>query len=231
MRITKKYAGSSSIGKQLFQPCDNFEEAQEHIGSIELELEKLERVFLAKIHSKFPSSDKLSMTPESSRRKIALPSSAPRDATDHEDSGSNDSFFAKSHPSEFSNTEKLNVKPIMISTINSSIPFSGKKLFPLSVDNHKSKRTLSAPNLLHLASNISSDANSMVLPPTLVKSNVSGKSKDDQSSLKANQVKKSVGWKRSRSVMALMDFEKLVADDQAAGNSDPFSFLYPISFF
>jgi hypothetical protein len=49
MRITKKYAGASCIGKQVFQLADNYYEAfQEN----ERELQRLETLFLARINGK-----------------------------------------------------------------------------------------------------------------------------------------------------------------------------------
>eukprot|EP00598_Pedospumella_elongata_P011658 CAMPEP_0185011890 /NCGR_PEP_ID=MMETSP1098-20130426/98024_1 /TAXON_ID=89044 /ORGANISM="Spumella elongata, Strain CCAP 955/1" /LENGTH=694 /DNA_ID=CAMNT_0027540937 /DNA_START=216 /DNA_END=2300 /DNA_ORIENTATION=+ len=49
MRITKKYAGASCIGKQVFQLCDNYYECfQEN----ERELQRLENLFLVRINGK-----------------------------------------------------------------------------------------------------------------------------------------------------------------------------------
>jgi len=49
MRITKKYAGASCIGKQVFQLCDNYYECfQEN----ERELQRLENLFLIRINGK-----------------------------------------------------------------------------------------------------------------------------------------------------------------------------------
>jgi len=49
MRITKKYAGASCIGKQVFQLCDNYYECfQEN----ERELQRLESLFLVRINGK-----------------------------------------------------------------------------------------------------------------------------------------------------------------------------------
>lgn len=207
MRITKKYAGSSSIGKQLFQPCDNFHDVQDQIRGIETELARLEIIFLAKIHSKLPSSDKLALTPEPPLRKGVNSSPGALDQTDQEDSGSNGS-----HPKlRLLNFEALSdgkMKPKLIGP-HTSMNISGSILMD------KSKRTLSAPNLQHL---VPIKDKSAVLSMPLASSS---STKDDQSVLKPNysSSKKTIGWKRSRSVMALMDFEKLVADDQAAGNS------------
>ena len=52
MRITKKYAGSSSIGKQIYAPCDEFHAITEEIRRGEEDLSRLEQLFLTRICSK-----------------------------------------------------------------------------------------------------------------------------------------------------------------------------------
>lgn len=52
MRITKKFAGASCIGKQVYQPCESFEYPIDEIREHEAQLRKLEKQFIAKIGSK-----------------------------------------------------------------------------------------------------------------------------------------------------------------------------------
>ena len=51
MRITKKYAGASCIGKQVFQQCDDYFSNTSTIQENEIELQKLETLFLLRINS------------------------------------------------------------------------------------------------------------------------------------------------------------------------------------
>lgn len=59
MRITKKYAGDSCIGKQVFQPCEEYSLSIEKIQENQIELQKLESLFLLRINSKSCSSGSL----------------------------------------------------------------------------------------------------------------------------------------------------------------------------
>lgn len=52
MRITKKYAGTSSIGKQIYSPCEEFHSIAEEIRRGEDELARLEQLFLTRISNK-----------------------------------------------------------------------------------------------------------------------------------------------------------------------------------
>ncbi len=52
MRITKKFAGASCIGKQVFHPCENNESNNTIRVEGEAELVKLEKLFLARLYSK-----------------------------------------------------------------------------------------------------------------------------------------------------------------------------------
>lgn len=52
MRITKKYAGTSCIGKQIYQPCSQYLGSSESFRESELELQKMEQLFLMRISSK-----------------------------------------------------------------------------------------------------------------------------------------------------------------------------------
>jgi hypothetical protein len=52
MRITKKYAGTSCIGKQIFQPSEQYLQSADIMRQTEAELEKLEQKFLTRIYSK-----------------------------------------------------------------------------------------------------------------------------------------------------------------------------------
>jgi hypothetical protein len=56
MRITKKYSGASCIGKQVFQQCDNYFSNISIIQENEIELQKLETLFLLRINSSKPAS-------------------------------------------------------------------------------------------------------------------------------------------------------------------------------
>lgn len=56
MRVTKKFSGSSCIGKQIFQPCDETSVNMELIKRGELELNKLENTFRSRI--KYSNSSK-----------------------------------------------------------------------------------------------------------------------------------------------------------------------------
>jgi hypothetical protein len=50
MRITKKYAGASCIGKQVFQASEDVDQAD--VRFAEEELNKLEAAFLNRLHGK-----------------------------------------------------------------------------------------------------------------------------------------------------------------------------------
>lgn len=62
MRITKKFAGSNGIGKQVFSPCTVSEKSNDVRRALFAELDSLERVFLQKVESSqsvsFPVSAK-----------------------------------------------------------------------------------------------------------------------------------------------------------------------------
>eukprot|EP01041_Mallomonas_annulata_P004580 gene4580-9102_t len=49
MRISKKFAGSSCIGKQVYNPCDPTPETTELMKSVQDEINHLEELFLAKV--------------------------------------------------------------------------------------------------------------------------------------------------------------------------------------
>ena len=55
MRVTKKFAGQSCIGKQIFQPCDDTSLNMELIKRGTEELTKLESTFRSRAKSKKPS--------------------------------------------------------------------------------------------------------------------------------------------------------------------------------
>jgi hypothetical protein len=53
MRITKKFAGATSIGKVVYQPADLYNDSKRHDDSFEMEeLKRLEIIFLEKLHGK-----------------------------------------------------------------------------------------------------------------------------------------------------------------------------------
>jgi hypothetical protein len=52
MRITKKFAGASCIGKQVFSPCEQSPANLEEISRCEEELRRLEQVFLERLEQK-----------------------------------------------------------------------------------------------------------------------------------------------------------------------------------
>lgn len=53
MRITKKFAGATSIGKVVYQPADLFSDSKRIDDSVEMEeLKRLEIIFLEKLHGK-----------------------------------------------------------------------------------------------------------------------------------------------------------------------------------
>jgi hypothetical protein len=56
MRITKKYAGTSCIGKQVFQLNNNIKEEDETAAKIWKELNELENLFLDRLLNKMSSS-------------------------------------------------------------------------------------------------------------------------------------------------------------------------------
>ena len=62
MRITKKFAGSNGIGKQVFSPCAVSDKSNDVRRALFAELDALERVFLQKVESShsisFPVSAK-----------------------------------------------------------------------------------------------------------------------------------------------------------------------------
>jgi hypothetical protein len=233
MRITKKYAGSSSIGKQLFQPCEPFEDMESVLDAHDVELAGLEARFLERIAGKKCNNSR------GSRR--------PMDGNDD-----TDPFDPlQQHPSPHLEREQYEQLQALCTPqrLVYSLPYEAHALRKL----HASKRVASAPNLSTMDArdrdHYERDATSAFynndlnkepyarddnidntrfsrLPAIGEEFNVDvfrqqtlarERERERKLAQHVTSVANATGWKRSRSVMAFMDFEKLAADDKAAG--------------
>ena len=52
MRITKKFAGASCIGKQVYQSCEESIASKSTLSRIEEELKELQQIFLKRLWNK-----------------------------------------------------------------------------------------------------------------------------------------------------------------------------------
>ena len=52
MRITKKFAGDSSVGKRVFHPCQRTPEKLQEMAKVQHELADFERSFLGRLHQR-----------------------------------------------------------------------------------------------------------------------------------------------------------------------------------
>jgi len=96
MRVTKKFAGQSCIGKQIFQPCDGTSSNMELIKRGTEELTKLESTFRSRVKSKKPSkrrktvlrddaSDSRSRESISSSKQDSIASGTSSNSTDYDE--------------------------------------------------------------------------------------------------------------------------------------------------
>lgn len=77
MRITKKFAGSSCIGKQVFSPCENSDVNRKRSADTQVEIDCLEEKFLAKLEPSLPSHLVLAGRGLTSCIPANIPSSTP----------------------------------------------------------------------------------------------------------------------------------------------------------
>jgi hypothetical protein len=208
MRITKKYAGKSCIGKQIYQPCEGYQNHLDAIKDAERELEMYEKIFLNKIQSKMQQSH--------GRLRVFTDRERPRNdskATTSGNSEVDEGTSGEDGPND--DAEEGHLYPRLA---------SHSPRHPLL------RRNLSAPDLYH-STHDSFPPRSPRLSPNggikgelFIKGEHGSFSRDDAFLLfppddyyRSYQSSPFSNKKRCRSVMALMDFEKLVTDDQAAG--------------
>jgi hypothetical protein len=271
MRITKKYAGTSSIGKQVYQPSEEYMDNPDQFKENELELNRMERIFLKRVNSKNWNEEELSPASTSAKRAHSTRSLRTReksvDFTDYytgdfeemteqgseQPQASSSSSNSRRRGLRNSAEAALQTKP----SSNTSAAFlapnnrlarfkdEGHHASVIMLNAFSSRRFFSAPNLLaldpsfysssqpfaaaddsnqfgkgiyssafysrhrHLVQENSAEAEDFTnLPNRLFP--FSGSSNNNSTS--SNRGLR----KRSHSVMALMDFEKLVDDDEAA---------------
>lgn len=216
MRITKKYAGKSCIGKQIYQPCEGFQDDLEGIREAEKELEMFEKIFLNKIQSKTATA--------------VLHSPANRSRSPSQRILEKKSWFDPSplKVNEVDESENLpqdsyNVNGVAQSLFGSSKGKLSSKRFGFP------RRNMSAPNLssaedpaLQAIKEENEDKfrRNKITEEFFLLGGRLPLSRGDQTQESSNHSSTSSfsAKKRSHSVMALMDFERLVADDRAAGN-------------
>lgn len=201
MRITKKYAGKSCIGKQIYQPCEGFQNNLDAIQEAEKELDGLEKIFLKKIQSKSmlnsPSNSNLldlqkkrSPSNRIQQREIDLDEeSRVLRAEEQQDiflTGKDDGKFFLPFPAKSTEAKRPSFRRNMSAPVFAT--FQSDFRDPLNQDD------------LYLFSS------QMERPYPTAGQQSSGKS-----------ISSFAAKKRCHSVMALMDFEKLVSDETAAG--------------
>jgi hypothetical protein len=212
MRITKKYAGSNSIGKQVFQPSEEFLTDSEAVRRIELELEKLESLFFDKILSKTTSNDdvgntdSIRRTPSSRNlRSKEKPSSEYSDYYTGDLADVADLEDAPTRKKSRENSLSTNIFPMKFHNKNDGNN-AESELF--SAQLKSTRRVFSTPNL-----------HSLSLLPTSQRV-----SSGNNNPTNATHTATAAHRKRSHSVIDLVDFEKLVEDDRAAGACDILAF-------
>jgi hypothetical protein len=245
MRITKKYAGKSCIGKQIYQPCEGFQDSPEIILEAEKELEALEKAFLRKIQAKSSNNSPNISSAEYQRKRNSThrvsqlrtlattnPNSNPNghfSDYDEEEATNLSSDLAEHYtPVKKEEPEKLSPSFQRFSSLSRN-PFENSRRPTL-------RRNLSAPVLLsfhqepwsprhgHHDEYISSHRHhfdDFYVLTERIPLGGGGKSEKTIPSSQNSSGKQSnssfTAKKRSHSVMALLDFEKLVTDEQAAG--------------
>jgi hypothetical protein len=118
MRITKKFAGSNGIGKQIFSPSLDVENLEEVRKSIQLELEDLERKFFKRIDYSM-SANPVGSRPLISSEEISVQSQGYRIALPSETA--NVVPMSYSEVLSFISNKKTEVKIETISTIAPSL--------------------------------------------------------------------------------------------------------------
>lgn len=240
MRITKKYAGSSSIGKQIYQPSEDVDVNSESLKESEAELSALEETFLKKIKSKNGSQEG-----EDGEAGLGIPrvpstrslrhKEKPAEFADyytgdldeledfedisnskrklHRDTSSNslEHTLRASKGAGKKSDDKLNSP---VSDVAEKIAAPEHRRFGIqrpagprssSLVNN-SRRVFSAPNL--------STLENRRIPVDPI--NITDSGVDSGMNEAGDPI---TNRKRSNSMMALVDFEKLVTDDSAAGTS------------
>ena len=269
MRITKKYAGESSIGKQIFHPSETFMSSEEDIREVEQQLCVLEKAFLKRINSKQSMVDEdghgssLRSSQRASRNRekpaeyadyytaenldsldVFVESGHRRRSTQNGDRNSTSSptFKSESGPKSGRNsgrsgrdksvspeatsfvtegTERVTLVN-MVNTETGQSVVAEQKFSPYhkvdksqassSSQKSSSRRSFSAPNL----STLEQYPSEFSFPPSVGQTNVPNIPSYSLQELNAHP-QSMHKRKRSYSSMALMDFEKLVDDDGAAG--------------
>ncbi len=229
MRITKKYAGQSSIGKQLYQPCDNFLTDSTIIALVaagEEELQILELRFQERI------AGKKSLPRSGSRQRLSLTPSKAVDASPEVSVHGTETVTVKGRegvkreavPAEAASSSGSVSASQLHAPSLLSLPISGTSR-PRNVLS-RYKRVYSAPNLS--LSHFNGEGHSErdresyddSLPLEQSKRSRFGEREGPAVSLaKGGTGNTASGWRRSKSVMAFMDFEKLASDEQAAGKT------------
>lgn len=206
MRITKKFAGASCIGKQVFQPSEDLREVSTQ--SAEYELRHLERQFLTRLGSKGSSAG----YGESSSRRRASASNFGKsyaydvdddDGEEYEDNGDeeNDGDVEDAEDDAYPATTTSSSSHLRQTDRNESFQHTrghtgwGSRASLVQ----RPRRVVSAPDLASIGlSRGGSKTNFYAAPSTAATGSLAKR-------------------RRSQSVMGLMDFEKYCSDDVAAG--------------
>ena len=196
MRITKKFAGASCIGKQVFQPQTVFQNTS-MLKTAENELNQLEKEFHARLGNRMTShtairstvnTRKLNKAKELNNNNNDDDSSSPNSRDESDEDGYNDD-------DEF---EDLGYEKVKL--------FRG----PNDKDNNSNRirRVISAPDITiyNEISNI----------PFRSLDKVFGES--DYDKIESNNYSTFKRRNRSQSAMNLREFERFIADDEAAGS-------------
>eukprot|EP01040_Poterioochromonas_malhamensis_P012751 gene12751-13967_t len=262
MRITKKYAGKSCIGKQIYQPCEGFQENMEGIREAEKELEMFEKIFLNKIQAKAAASAALHSpihnTRSPSQRLLLKQATSSEDLTvqqtfaniesksDASDNEEDNRDLDEEEEAEAGEGDKFHVDslasvPMVLESSSEArrrekhviTREGGRARYP-----HKRssfyRRNMSAPNLSTMNAVRLGEKGSVFLEDDSSPSNEPAersKRVTEEFLLLGGRVPLHqmpnnafapssliTAKKRSHSVMALMDFEKLVNDEKAAGD-------------
>lgn len=204
MRITKKFAGASCIGKQVYQHCaSNVDTTAEIFRVAEVELERLERLFLSRLGSKSLLFD------------------------DENEVCSEETTIRPSSASTLLNSP---INCTGVSSYYTSIVASGdgtnKQTRNAQVS--KLKRTVSAPLLGKLITQTCDDLESG--RQSALRSYRYNSLSTTSSSIPRSRVHGLFQrGQRSQSMMNLLDFEHYMASDQAAGTQTYQTFLYNCS--
>ncbi len=274
MRITKKFAGNNCIGKQVFHPCENNEVNNAMRKESMAELDRLERIFRARVYSKAHSISERYIRNYNDSHSSSVPQQSPNTrGIKHKQNPCTEVEETTPYVSPRKNSKEYSPESAASSSANTSMSAMtdsiagltslGDSSFSSSSSSNgvfqKNKRVMSAPDLTQLSllatvaplsSSAQDDSTSSISrlsssysavddymqPPGIAfasqtspftsstrKSPHKGGKEKSKSVLPntrsgANGGRlRSNSQKKSHSVMDLVNYEKLAADDHLAG--------------